>query len=245
MPFAYYGAKHGLARKYPRPRYPLIIEPFAGAAGYSCHWATSAHHVVLADLDPAVVRLWQRVQQMDGQRLDRLTAQVTSGEATHDPLILGSGGSVSLRRALSGEGSPMAVTPRMRTDWPQVRRRIEGSLPLIRRWDIGVSDYRDLVDVEATWFIDPPYQPNVAYRSDSGGGDGYRYSAEALDYDELADWCRSRRGQVIVCEQSPAAWLPFTPIARQANTGNGGSVTVRTEVVWFNDQQQLDLFRDV
>ena len=50
MPFAYYGAKHELARKYPRPRYPLIIEPFAGAAGYSCHWAHRGTNVMLIDL---------------------------------------------------------------------------------------------------------------------------------------------------------------------------------------------------
>ncbi len=43
MPFAYYGAKHGLAPKYPRPQHRVIVEPFAGSAAYSVHHAA---HVV-------------------------------------------------------------------------------------------------------------------------------------------------------------------------------------------------------
>ena len=35
----YFGSKVSTAHKYPAPKHDLIIEPFAGGAGYSlCHW---------------------------------------------------------------------------------------------------------------------------------------------------------------------------------------------------------------
>ena len=65
------------------------------------------------------------------------------------------------------------------------------------------------VSGEATWFIDPPYQ--VAGRH-------YRFGSEQLDYARLAKWCRSRPGQVIVCENEGADWLPFRPLAAVKTT---------------------------
>jgi site-specific DNA-adenine methylase len=57
MPFAYYGAKHGLASKYPRPRHPVVVEPFAGSAAYSVHHAATIDHAILIDADHRVVEL--------------------------------------------------------------------------------------------------------------------------------------------------------------------------------------------
>jgi hypothetical protein len=42
---------------------------------------------------------------------------------------------------------------------------------------------------------------------------GYLYPYNRLNYSELAAWCRSRPGQVIVCEEEGADWLPFRPLA--------------------------------
>lgn len=42
--FYYYGGKAGRAKLYPHPRYPTIVEPFAGAAGYSMHLARILPH---------------------------------------------------------------------------------------------------------------------------------------------------------------------------------------------------------
>ena len=48
---------------------------------------------------------------------------------------------------------------------------------------------------------------------DNGGTDqgacGDQYRCRDVDYEHLGDWCRSREGQVIVCEQQGADWLPF------------------------------------
>lgn len=221
MPFAYFGAKHGLARRYPPPAYGHIVEPFAGAAGYSVYWATAAHHVTLLDKDPAVVALWHRLQAMSLADLDAVEAQLYRSHTT-DPLVAmlaGSSANVALH------GVACAVTPRMVTCWPGLRRRLVLTLPRLRRWTVRQGDYTDAPDVRATWFVDPPYA--------TGAADGYHHGAQALDYSALAQWCRRRQGQAVVCEQAPADWLPFRPLVRQqAYVTVGRRPGERTELVW-------------
>jgi hypothetical protein len=71
-------------------------------------------------------------------------------------------------------------------------------------------------NVEATWFVDPPYQ-HVAksYRNDE-------IDCNTVDFPALAAWVRSRSGQVIVCEQAGADWLPFEPF-RTLKAGCAGT----------------------
>ncbi len=52
--------------------------------------------------------------------------------------------------------------------------------------------------MKATWFVDPPYQ-NM----------GKLYKENKIDYQELGTYCRERLGQVMVCENEGADWLPF------------------------------------
>lgn len=54
------------------------------------------------------------------------------------------------------------------------------------------------------------------------------YRCTGLDYAVLADWCRTRRGQVMVCEQDGAEWLPFVPFRPITSTAN----TRKLEVIW-------------
>jgi site-specific DNA-adenine methylase len=53
----YYGAKHSIARKYPPPEYPTIIEPFAGSAAYSSLY--SDREIILIDKDPIIAGIWK------------------------------------------------------------------------------------------------------------------------------------------------------------------------------------------
>ena len=191
MPFAYYGAKHEKAHKYPPPRFDLIIEPFAGAEGYSCHWArhrvtpscydrherTPGHScrqadlgsgsvgntpgvrsVILNDADKGVVDTWHRVQRMTADDVRSLDAELDK-ERTYERLVAWAGGNRT-NRLFDTNGEK--VTSRMRSHrsgWGNVRERIIRHLDLVRTFEILHGDYRDLPDVEATWFIDPPYQP--------------------------------------------------------------------------------------
>lgn len=73
----------------------------------------------------------------------------------------------------------------------------------IRHWRISYGDWFATPDVEATWFIDPPYRGKA--------GACYPHGSDGIDYGGLSTWCRRRRGQTIVCEGPNADWLPFAP----------------------------------
>jgi site-specific DNA-adenine methylase len=233
MPFAYYGAKHGLAHKYPVPNHDVVIEPFAGSAAYSIRHIQNLKQVILVEKDPAVVELWHRLFKMTVDDLDAIDSQLLL-ERSSDPLICASGGSVNLAAALSGKSSQ--ITPRMRQDWHYLKRRIAKTLPHLSKIKIIHGSYEDAPDMEATYFVDPPYQVLLNYRSiKDGAGNAYRFGSNGIDYDHLSKWCMSRQGFVIVCEQQPASWLPFVPLSKLKNSQN----ISRMEVVWTSNSDHL------
>jgi hypothetical protein len=86
--------------------------------------------------------------------------------------------------------------------WDASRRYIGANLHKIKHWRLVQGDYSDAPDIPATWFIDPPY-----HRS------GRFYRTNDVRYPSLAEWVGGRRGDVVVCEQDGAGWLPFRPLA--------------------------------
>ena len=107
-----------------------------------------------------------------------------------------------------------------------------------RHFEIHHGDYADAPDVEATWFIDPPYR--VAGRTVGSHTRGGRYTHPNvdIDYGALGAWCQSRAGQTIVCEQAGASWLPWNGgVSARDNTHE-----VYGEVWWTSDgEDQGDL----
>lgn len=232
MPFAYLGAKHGLARYYPPPSQQTIIEPFAGAAGYSVFWATG-HKVVLVDADPLVCELWDLLQGDDAIAvLDDAEHQLKTSESITNPFAYSIGGGLyRVKPGGTAKRSTMMVNM-----WPSVRARIEYALPLIKDWTIIEGDYHDLRSIEGTWFIDPPYQSLKA----GFAGNRYGKKSHQIDYDELAKWSKDRPGQVIVCEQTPAQWLPFEPFRKHHTKFRVGDLQERTEVIWTSGPMVSD-----
>ena len=108
----------------------------------------------------------------------------------------------------------------------RVRQTIASQVDLIRHWEVYNASYEDLpFSGEAAWFIDPPYQRQ---------GQHYRFGAAGIDYPALGEWCRTRPGQVIVCENKGADWLPFTPLTDVKTTRRNSR---SAEVVWIPDGQ--------
>ena len=231
MPFAYYGAKHALARRYPEPVGTVVVEPFAGSAAYSMYHIERLSRVLLFDADPALCAVWDRLKGMTHADIDRLSDELKQ-ERTTEFLIMTSAGGTAVRAGLAGESR--AVTPRMVKDWPNLARRIKRKLPHLHTVEIRCGQYTEAPDINATWFIDPPYQTLLGYNSADGAGGGYRYSDAAINFDALGEWCQTRQGLTIVCEQQPAAWLPFRPLTEHKGSTNA----VRTEVVWLSDWDQ-------
>lgn len=224
MPFTYFGTKASLAKHYRPPAHRTIIEPFAGAAGYSVHFATPQHRVILVERDENLVKLWRRLQA-DTAADDLMSIQCPPlGAMCTEPLIGGS--DLAFFRAM--RGLEFQITTRMVDAWPVARLKILRALPVIKGFEIIEGDYTDAPDIAATWFIDPPYWKPPDSLVDARGGK-YTHGADDIDYTALGAWCEARRGQVIVCEQEGATWLPFRPF-RAAPTLN--TKQRRMEVIW-------------
>ena len=211
--FYYFGAKRRLAGEYPAPEHDTVIEPFAGSAAYSVFHRPQ--HSCLIEKDERVVELWNRLRAMDEDQIRSLPTPVV-GERTSDLLTM-------LRAASehSLTSKYITVTPRMVSRWANLIDMLVENIPKVQTWSIVCADYTSAPDIEATWMIDPPYQSMAR---------GYKFNRDGLDFRELGEWCRSRRGQVIVCEQEGADWLPFEPLAESLSTAN----TKKMEVVWTN-----------
>jgi hypothetical protein len=131
-----------------------------------------------------------------------------------------------------GSASPK-VTARASGNWslPQAHRaslwnryKIDtaNNLYKIKHWKIILGEYNCLENITGTYFIDPPYKY---------GGIYYRINSSKLDYAVLSNWCRERNGQVIVCENTKADWLPFKPLVEM-----NGQLHKTMEAVWIKEK---------
>jgi hypothetical protein len=227
----YYGGKWRAAPRYPQPLYDTIVEPFAGAAGYAMRYPD--RRVVLIERYAVVAEMWRYLIRVSSDEIRRiplveavadLPSWVPQGgryligfsmndATTHPCTVLAAG-----RKKLRSMG-------RKFEGWSEAKRdRVASQVDRIRHWTIIEGDYQQAPSIQATWFVDPPYNNRV----------GSRYAhADTIDYSDLGAWCRSRQGQTIVCENAGAAWLPFRPFEtlKAGVNGNGSE-----EVIWTNGQ---------
>jgi site-specific DNA-adenine methylase len=237
--FSYYGAKTRLADLYPSPRHTKIIEPFAGSARYSLKYFD--RDVLLVDKYRPIIDVWHYLQQAsenDIRSLPRLKRGMNLdalGLSGSEKLLVGFMAGI-------GHGRPSkTVSPFAAVHFGEDRRSkwetMAEQLHKIRHWKIICGDYQDIENETATWFIDPPYQ--------HGGQFEYKFSNKYLDFAELGQWCKSRKGQVIVCENTKADWLPFYPMR-----GLHGINSDTVEAIWCNHEhdymaRQAPLFSQV
>ncbi|MGN6108961.1 MAG: hypothetical protein ACTHU0_27895 [Kofleriaceae bacterium] len=209
----YYGGKWRAAPSYPAPRHQTIIEPFAGAAGYSLRHGID-RDVVLVEKYPTIAAIWRYLIAADPAEIraipevddvDDLPAWVPQAARWLVGFSMNSAASTP-RRTLSAGRRMLRAKHRQFEGWTAAQReRVATQVKFIRHWQIIEGDYTLAPDVdEATWFIDPPYER---------AGRHYVHGSSGIDYAALGAWCRARRGQTIVCEQVGATWLPFRPHA--------------------------------
>ena len=223
-PFLYMGSKWGIARYYPRPKFGTIIEPFAGSAGYSLHWWD--RQVTLVDADSTIANIWKWLTTTTKQEVLALPDECfdVRGVKLPQPVLdlIGFWNGVALTqpavKATDWVHRPSAAGS---YGWMNGRKyTIASILDKVRHWQVIRGDYAQSPDVEATWFIDPPYD-NAA---------GRNYKEQVANYGMLRDFCLSRKGQVIVCENEGATWLPFKPLG----TFKGAAKGFTKEVIWTN-----------
>jgi hypothetical protein len=228
----YFGSKWHASKHYPAPRHGMIVEPFAGSACYAAHYA--ARHVVLLDKDPDVVDLLDWLIGASPADVLALPVDLTPGEDIRTLRGVSRGGQLLIRNwQRVGRSTTWTVSKwnNMPGMWgPDTRAAVAENVQRIRHWHVVCAEYWQLPDFEATWFCDPPYQ-NVppAYRRD--------IDCNTMHYGHLATWAQSRKGQVIVCEQEGADWLPFRPFRnlKAGTAGARGKSRPDVGVVWTND----------
>lgn len=222
--FSYYGSKSKIIDYYPSPKHDKIIEPFAGSARYALKWFD--RDVLIVDKYDVIVKVWHYLQQASEKDILGLP-ELSYKDSLHDFNL--SDGELSLMSFLVARGvsSPQYIVQQY-SDIALAKRTIASHLYKIRHWEIRQGDYIDIPNQTATWFIDPPYQV---------GGHKYQAGNSQLDFADLAQWCKARAGQVIVCENTKANWLPFWPIKNLS-----GAYSKTTEAIWLNDVKQLGMW---
>jgi len=197
--FYAYGRKKKIVRRYPAPKFQTIIEPFAGSAAYSLHGNNWRKKVILIEKDKRIAEIW-----------NWLINEATSKEILAMPdLQIGERSSnfLHILHAATKQAfyyKRIKVTPVLERNWRINKKKMAENIHKVKHWEIICGDYTEAPDVEATWFIDPPY------RYDSGLG--YHHGSDSLDYESLAKWTLKRNGQIIFCEGPRADYLPFEPL---------------------------------
>ncbi len=236
--FTFYGGKWRAAPRYPKPTRNIIIEPFAGAAGYAVRYFNK--QVVLIEKDVTIAALWRYLIEATSDDIKALPL-VRFDQSVDDLDICDAAKSLIgfwLNKGCNGPckipGAWMRSNIRPKSHWgAEIRDRIASQVEAISHWMIIEGDYSCAPDIEATWFIDPPYIQS---------GRLYKHSSKNIDYDYLGLWCRDRSGQVIVCENDGATWLPFQSFIEIKTTEGSRGKSKSREAIWTREQiMNIDL----
>jgi hypothetical protein len=198
------------------------VESFAGTASYAYeYWEKD---VILVDAYPVIIGIWKYLQQAKPEDILKLP-DVENGEFIGDKHKW----ICEEERWLMGfcinnaSPTPKYTAGRMNfNSWNRDKIRIANDLYKIKHWKFILGDYQSLDNVVASYFIDPPYQFQKLYKHNS------------INYEELSKWIESRMGQIIVCENSFANWMDFTPLTQLS-----GQRTTTTEVMWYREYNNI------
>lgn len=242
----FFGSKYRIAKLYPPPEHDTIVEPFAGSAGYAMRW--HERRVVLVEKSPEIAGVWRYLIHPKTTERSILRIPLLGPDDTVDGLkglseeqrwLIGmniNAGSDRPRNNMSRfavEYRPPWPTKKCKGTtgphegfenfWGEKRRaRIARQVESIKHWHVIEGSYEQVGNVRATWFVDAPYVC---------AGRSYKHSK--IDRKALAAWCRSRWGQVMVCEGEGASWLPFEPFGVFKSTPGKKRPNVVREFVWM------------
>lgn len=226
--WCYYGGKFRAAPHYPAPKYNTIIEPFAGAAGYSLrHYQ---RNIILCEADPLVANLWAYLIRVSAEEIRRIPTGVGHVDEVPGPQearhLVGFWFNKGTERPYLTPSRWMRDNNRPNSFWGEViRERIATQVDKIRHWKVRYGSYVDLANQQATWFVDPPYDNDA----------GKRYKHQIEDYTALGAWCRTRQGQTIVCENVGASWLPFTYFKHTKSLEGAHGKARSAEAIWVSN----------
>jgi site-specific DNA-adenine methylase len=223
--FSFYGSKWRLAKKYyPLPKFETVIEPFAGSAGYALRYAD--RKIILYEADPVIAGIWKYLISVKASEIRAIKDLKPTGSVEDLKVPQEAKWLVGfwLNRCVC---APRIIPTKWMREgkapsayWGErVRNTIASQVDSIRHWKVVNASYNECPNQQATWFIDPPYEKLGFY---------YTFGNKLIDYKFLAEWCRAREGQVMVCENVGAKWLPFKHVGNTNTARNG----ISKEALW-------------
>jgi 16S rRNA G966 N2-methylase RsmD len=218
--WSYYGTKKRIAKYYPSPEHDIIIEPFCGAAQYSLFANNWQKQVYLIDKYDVIVNIWKYLIQANQDDILKLPNMHENDNINKHTLLLEEERNLIGFCINCGSASPKKTVKKFNS-WNKTKNDIANNLYKIRHWKIKQDDYFNINNVKATWYIDPPYQY---------GGQWYKINNKTLNYANLAEWCKKRMGQVIVCENTKATWMDFKPLVEL-----NGQLHKTVESIWYKN----------
>ena len=222
--FSYLGSKSKIINLYPAPRFDVIVEPFAGSARYSLkYWDREVH---LCDTSEYVIKVWKYLQQASEKDILSLP-DVPSKVSINSYTQLSEAEKYLIGFNLCRGKSKPRKTGHGQNSWAKDKIRIANDLYKIRHWYIKQRDYTWIPNYTATYFIDPPYE----YTQERKGNTD-KYPCPSLNYYKLAEWIKTRNGQVIACEGEGADYLPFAFLTRATTNTNNKSTKRLNEYIY-------------
>ncbi|WP_220464907.1 hypothetical protein [Granulicella sp. 5B5] len=226
--FYYYGRKKQIVRHYAAPTRDVIIEPFAGAASYGLHGSNWTRQVILVERDHRVAEIWRWLIESATPESILSLPDLKVGERSTEFLHI-----VHAATKMAFKYKRIKVTPVLERNWEISKRVMAASVHKVKHWRLIEGDYTSAPDIDASWFIDPPYKDDP--------GEGYAHGSSQLDYSALALWVLQRKGQVICCEGKCGDYLPFVPLLDMPGVAGKRS----KELVYYGGEQletQLNCF---
>ena len=231
---SYYGAKNRLAKKYPAPSHDIIIEPFAGSAGYSLLHRDK--QVILYEKNLKTFSALNYLIKAKPEEI--LSLPLLNPEQSVDELniiqeakwLIGfwlQGGDSRPKKKFSNWGKAKDKNKNANYWGNRCKERLSIYSSQIKHWKIYNQSFENAPNIRATWFIDPPYQNK-----------GYPYpdSSKNIDFNFLGEWCKERKGQVMVCENEGAKWLPFVSFCEmKGKLKDGNNRKLSKEVLYYVD----------
>lgn len=217
--WSYYGTKKRIAKHYPAPKHDIIIEPFCGAAQYSLYGDNWKKDVILNDKYTVIFDIWNYLIYNATEKDILSLPDMNPGDKVDD-FNLSDEEKYLIGFCINSGSSQPKKTVAKYNSWNKTKKDIAENLYKIKHWSITGVDYNQIENGIATWYIDPPYQ---------FGGEWYHSSVKNkhLNYGDLKEYCLSREGHVIVCENSKANWMEFTPLVEM-----NGQLHKTTEVIY-------------
>lgn len=230
--FKWFGSKWLSSKRYPAPRYDVIVEPFAGSAGYSLRYG-AGKTVILYESDPHLLFLWDwLIREASEQDILNIPIGVSEGTDIRT-LGLSIGQQLLLKswQRTNNVGNCWTISPwgNLPGQWTaNTRVRVASEFSIVRGWKIFKDGFTGLSSiVPATRFIDPPYQHN------------YKYRSPPIDYSSLGALVSQLPGQTIVCEAvcpktgAVPDWLPFEPFGKSVTSRRKSTQSHHSkEMIW-------------